>query len=95
MDNFLQSMADLPELLLQNRIALEANTLALALATEQLGNVLLYERDAAGYLGVEAKTMYHYRQRGLSHQKVGRIISYRRADLDAWRQAGQVRKVPA
>ena len=73
-------------------VALEASTKLLELATEQMGNMRLYEDDAATYMGVEPKTMYHYRLRGLAYEKVGRIISYRRKDLDAWRLSGRVRK---
>ncbi|MVM33638.1 helix-turn-helix domain-containing protein [Spirosoma sp. HMF4905] len=69
---------------------LDASNKALSEVRDILDNVDIYERDAAKYLGVQPKTMYHYRERGLEHIKVGRIISYKRKDLDAWRAAGKV-----
>ncbi|MBD2753825.1 helix-turn-helix domain-containing protein [Spirosoma validum] len=88
--DFLQTLAMLPDQLTRIEALMDANTKALNQATEQLGNTRYYEADAAKYLGVEQKTMYHYRQRGLPYEKVGRIISYLRKDLDAWRSAGKV-----
>ena len=91
MDSFLQALSKLPTLLVQICVQLEANTKALDAANEQLGNTRMYEIDAAKYLSVEASTMYKYRLRGLPYEKVGRIISYQRKDLDDWRSAGRVR----
>ena len=93
--DFLQTFAELPLLLIRLEATLDANTKALQEVMEQLGNTRLYEKDAAKYLHVESKTMYSYRQRGLNYEKVGRIISYRRKDLDDWRAAGKTRKVDA
>ncbi|QHW01316.1 helix-turn-helix domain-containing protein [Spirosoma endbachense] len=78
---------------LQQRLveALEASNALLEAATEQLGNARFYEEDAAKYLGVEKHTLYRYRQQGLIYEKVGKIISYRRKDLDAWRNAGKTK----
>lgn len=90
MDSFLKALSELPTLLLRLEVQLEANTKALNEAHEQIGNTRLYERDAAKYLNVELKTMYNYRQRGLPYEKVGRIVSYFRRDLDVWRSAGKV-----
>lgn len=90
--DLLQAFAELPTVLSRLMLTLDANTKALQDATEQLGNARYYEADAATYLGVEKKTMYHYRLRGLAFEKVGRIISYRRKDLDAWRESGAVRR---
>jgi hypothetical protein len=87
---FLQSLAQLPELLIRLEAQLDANTKALGEARALLDNVEVYEPDAALYLNVGIKTMYHYRQKGLAHKKVGRVISYLRKDLDNWRSAGKV-----
>lgn len=92
MDSFLQALSELPTLLTRVQTQLEANTKALDAAYEQLGNTRMYEDDAAKYLGVLPATLYHYRLKGLPYEKVGRIVSYRRKDLDEWRTAGRVRK---
>lgn len=94
MDPFLQALSQLPTLLIQVRVQLEANTKALNFANEQLANTRYYEVDAAKYLGVEPGTMYHYRLKGLPYEKVGRVVSYFKKDLDAWRAAGRVRLHP-
>ena len=91
MNSFLPAMTELAMLLTQIRDQLEANTKALDAAYEQLGNTRMYENDAAKYLGVLSPTMYHYRLKGLPYEKVGRVVSYRRKDLDEWRSAGRVR----
>ena len=93
--DFLQTFAELPLLLVRLNAQMEANSNVLQEVMEQLGNTRLYEKDAAKYLHVNPQTMYSYRQRGLNYEKVGRIISYRRKDLDDWRTAGKTRKVDA
>ena len=95
MDSFLDMLSQLPAMFIRLEAQLEANTKALNDALEQLGNTRLYEREAAKYLNVEVKTLYGYRQRGLNYEKVGRIISYLRKDLDDWRARGKTKKVNA
>lgn len=48
---------------------------------------LLDETDAAGLLGVKPSTLTTWRSTrrySLPYVRVGRLIRYRRADLDAW-----------
>lgn len=91
MEEFIRMLAELPPLLTQVRVQLAENSKLLAIANEQLGNTRMYEQDAARYLNVEPCTMYQYRLKGLPFEKIGRVVSYFRKDLDAWRAAGQLR----
>jgi excisionase family DNA binding protein len=48
---------------------------------------LLSTQQAADYLGAQAHTLEIWRATGrhrLPYIKVGRLVRYRRADLDAW-----------
>lgn len=49
--------------------------------------VLLSRREAAAYLGVSEQTLAIWKccgRYGLSYVKIGRLVKYRKADLDAF-----------
>jgi excisionase family DNA binding protein len=52
--------------------------------------------DVAGYLGIRRGTVYKWVERsGLPARKVGRLLKFRRAEVDAWverRSAGAVKR---
>ena len=50
-------------------------------------NELLTVHEAAAYLGVAVQTLHNWRSSGryrLPCLRVGRLVRYRRSDLDAW-----------
>jgi len=49
-------------------------------------------RDAARYLGVAYQTLNLWRveDRGPAYLRLGRLVRYRQADLDAWLEARRV-----
>lgn len=54
---------------------------------------LLSNLDAAAYLGVTPRTLEVWRctkRHAIPYIKVGRLVKYRRADLDAWLAAQTV-----
>lgn len=53
---------------------------------------LLTPDQAASILAVQTKTLSHWRYtgEGPAYTKVGRLVRYRRADLDAWVDAQTV-----
>ncbi len=58
-----------------------------ATLTAPLANPLLTPEQAAEYLGVQPQTLNLWRCTGrysLPFIKCGRLVKYRRADLDAW-----------
>jgi excisionase family DNA binding protein len=57
------------------------------MATASLSSDLLPSAEAAAYLGVREQTLAVWRSTGrydLRFIKSGRLVRYRRADLDAW-----------
>jgi excisionase family DNA binding protein len=55
------------------------------------------EREAARYLGVSAAVMRLWRAEGSAprHFRAGKLIRYRRADLDSWIEARLSEPTPA
>jgi excisionase family DNA binding protein len=50
---------------------------------------LLDIQDLSEYLNIKAKTLYS-RIKGIPHYKVGRLIRFRREDVDTWMQQHRV-----
>ncbi|GAB3959072.1 hypothetical protein GCM10028805_54480 [Spirosoma harenae] len=93
MDSFLQALAELPALLIRLSVQLEANSKALQAANELLDNQRYDEAQAAKFLGVKPKTMYHYRQGGwISYEKVGRRVTYLLKDLNDFKAKGRIER---
>jgi predicted DNA-binding transcriptional regulator AlpA len=59
--------------------------------TELVRGALLNERDAAALLGVSVRSLQAWRQRGEGpvYVKLGRLVRYRPADLDAFPEPRQ------
>ncbi len=91
--DLLQALTELPLVLQRIEVALKANEKIILQMQEELTNCRLFEQEAAQYLHVHRDTLYRYRLAGLPYEKVGRIISYRRKDLDEWRERGRTQHV--
>jgi excisionase family DNA binding protein len=56
-------------------------------AVSAASSILLTRREAAAYLGVEEQTLAAWKctgRRSLPFVKIGRLVRYRKADLDAF-----------
>ena len=101
MDSFLKAMTELPALLSQLSIQMEANTKALTLLKDERDALqkkynadrLLTIQEARAYLGgVSEDTLLYYRNRyKLPFIKKGQGSTwYRKGDIDAWLEEGRL-----
>ncbi len=51
--------------------------------------------EIAAYLGVQRDTVYKWKRlKGMPHQKIGRLVKFRKAVIDKWVESGKAAKPP-
>jgi excisionase family DNA binding protein len=77
--------------LLRSGFSYSLATLEGSIKMEELHSKYLSINDLSTYLGIKPKTIYA-RVKEIPHYKVGRLIRFKQADIDAWMEQHRVAK---
>lgn len=50
------------------------------------GKPIMNPKEAAEYLNISTRTITNLVKKGMPYERVGHLLRFRRADLDAWRK---------